>query len=114
MFDLNDKKNKYVLFPDRGYSYAMDDETGEPMATYYYPEEGVFGSVPITKDAPVFFLNIRRPVIIDMGGNKIGLNDLPSINDFPDKCDGFIFKNVGKYKSTIFLVRNPKLQSMSF
>ena len=40
--------------------------------------------------------------------------DLPSINDFPDKCDGFIFKNVGKYKSTIFLVRNPKLQSMSF
>ena len=107
------KKSKYEVLPERGYSYAMNDETREPMATYYY-SEGVFGSVPVTKNAPVFFLNIRRPVIIDMDGNKIGLNDLPSINDFPDECDGFIFKNVGKYKSTIFLVRNPKLQSMSF
>ena len=54
------KKSKYEVLPERGYSYAMNDETREPMATYYYPEEGVFGSVPITKDAPVFFLNIRR------------------------------------------------------
>ena len=109
MFDLFKKKSKYVVLPDRHYSYAVDQH-GEPIATYYRRNNGLFCSTPLEENEKVFFLNIRRPIVIDV--DNVAPVVIP--NDLPSECDGVIFKNFGKHKITAFYVKDPSKQSMSF
>ncbi len=103
------KKKKYKVLPDKGLSYVMD-ENREPMPTYYRPNSGLFCSTPLSGNDTVYFLNIRRPVVIDV--ENVAPIVIP--DDLPTECDGIIFLNFGKYKITAFYVKDVASQSMSF
>ena len=103
------KKNKYKVLPDKGLSYVMT-ENGEPMPTYYRHNSGLFCSTPLSENDTVYFLNIRRPVVMDV--ENVAPIVIP--DDLPAECDGIIFLNFGKYKITAFYVKDIKSQSMSF
>ena len=102
------KKKKYIVLPDRGISYVMAN--GEPLPVYYRPNSGLFCNAPLSDDDTPYFLNIRRPVVIDV--ENVAPIVIP--NDLPSECDGIIFKNFGKYKIMAFYVKNKSTQSMSF
>lgn len=103
------KKSKYTVLPDIGHSYVIS-ESGEPMLTYFRPNSGLFCNTPLSDTDVPYFLNIRRPVVIDV--KDVAPLVIP--NDLPDECDGVIFKNYGKYYITAFLVKNPNEQTMQF
>ena len=109
MFNLFKKQPKYQVLPDIGHSYVMT-ENGEPMPTYYRPNSGLFCSTPLSEDDTVYFLNIRRPIVMDV--ENVAPIEIP--NDLPAECDGIIFQNFGKYKITAFYVIDKNMQSMSF
>lgn len=109
MFNLFKKQTQYKVLPDIGHSYVMTDN-GEPMPTFYRPNSGLFCSTPLSENDAVCFLNIRRPVVIDV--DNVAPIEIPS--DLPDECDGIIFKNFGKYKIIAFFVKDKAKQSMSF
>lgn len=102
------KKNKYNVLPDLGYSYVM--QNGEPMVTYYRHNSGLFCNTPLTEDDRPYFLNIRRPIVMDV--KDVAPIVIP--NDLPKECDGIIFKNFGVHCITAFYVRDKSSQSMSF
>jgi hypothetical protein len=62
------------------------------------------------EDNTVYFLNIRRPIVMDV--ENIAPIEIPS--DLPKECDGIIFKNFGKYKITAFYVKDKNKQSVNF
>ena len=103
------KQPKYEVLPDIGHSCVMT-ENEEPMPTYYRTNSGLFCSTPLSEDDTVYFLNIRRPIVLDVE------NVVPIVipNDLPTECDGIIFKNFGKYKIIAFFVKDKAKQSMSF
>ena len=103
------KQPKYEVLPDTGHTYVMTDN-GEPMPTFYSPNSGLFCSTPLSENDTVYFLNIRRPIVIDV--ENMAPIEIPS--DLPEDCDGIIFKNFGKYKITSFYVKDKNTQSMSF
>ena len=110
MFNLFKKvKNTYEVLPSIGHSYVMTDN-GEPMLTFYRQNSGLFCSTPLSENDTPHFLNIRRPIVMDV--ENVAPIQIP--NDLPDKCDGIIFKNFGKNKITAFYVKNKSTQSMSF
>lgn len=109
MFNLFKKQPKYQVLPDIGHSYVMT-ENGEPMPTFYRPNSGLFCSTPLSENETVYFLNIRRPIVLDV--ENVALIEIST--DLPDECDGIIFKNYGKYKITAFYVKDKNKQSMSF
>lgn len=109
MFNLLRQHPEYQVLPDIGHSYVMT-ENGEPMPTFYRPNSGLFCSTPLSEDDSVYFLNIRRPIVMDV--ENIAPIEIPS--DLPKECDGIIFKNFGKYKITAFYVIDKNTQSMSF
>lgn len=109
MFNLFKKRPMYKVLPDNGHSYVMT-ENGEPTPTYYRPNNGLFCSTPLSEDDTVYFLNIRRPIVMDV--ENVALIKIPS--GLPNECDGIIFKNFGKYKIMAFYVKNKSTQSMSF
>lgn len=88
----------------------MLDENGEPMQTFYCPNSGLFSSTPLSENDTVYFLNIRRPIVIDV--ENVAPIEIP--NDLPKECDGIIFKNYSKYIITVFYVKDKNSQSMSF
>lgn len=108
MFNIFKKQPKYQVLPDIGHSYVMSN--GEPMITYYRPNSGLFCSTPLSENDTPYFLNIRRPIVMDVEG--IAPIEIP--NDLPKECDGIIFNNFGKYKITAFYVKDKNKQSMSF
>lgn len=110
MFNLFKKvKNTYEVLPSIGHSYVMTDN-GEPMLTFYRQNSGLFCSTPLSENDTPYFLNIRRPIVMDV--ENVAPIEIP--NDLPDECDGIIFKNFGKNKITAFYVKNKSTQSMSF
>ena len=109
MFNLFKKRPHYKVLPDIGHSYVLD-ENGEPMQTFYRPNSGLFCSTPLSENDTVYFLNIRRPIVIDV--ENVAPIEIP--NDLPEECDGIIFKNFVKYKITAFYVKDKNSQSMSF
>ena len=109
MFNIFKKQIQYQVLPDIGHSYVMT-ENGEPMPTYYRPNSGLFCSTPLSESDTVYFLNIRRPIIMDV--ENVSPIEIPS--DLPEKCDGIILKNYGKFKITAFYVKDKNMQSMSF
>ena len=83
MFWNKNKKKKYQVLPDKGVSYVMT-ENGEPMPTYYRPNSGLFCSTPLSENDTVYFLNIRRPVVMDV--ENVAPIVIP--DDLPAECDG--------------------------
>ena len=102
------KKKKYIVLPDRGISYVMAN--GEPLPVYYSPNSGLFCNAPLSDDDTPYFLNIRRPVVIDV--ENVAPIVIP--NDLPSECDGIIFLNYGAKKLTAFYVKDIESQSMRF
>ena len=109
MFNLFKKQPKYQILPDIGHSYVMT-ENGEPIPTFYRPNSGLFCSTSLSENDTVFFLNIRRPIVMDV--ENISPIEIP--NDLPDECDGIIFKNFGVHKIMAFYVLDRNTQSMNF
>lgn len=109
MFNFLNKQPQYQILPDKGLSYVMT-ANGEPMPTYYRPNSGLFCSTPLSENDTVYFLNIRRPIVIDV--ENVAPIVIP--DDLPAECDGIIFLNFGKYKITAFYVKDIKSQSMCF
>lgn len=107
MFNLFNKKPKYNVLPDRGVSYVM--ENGEPMLTYYRPNTGLFCSTPLHEGDRPYFLNIRRPIVMDV--ENVAPIEIPEL---PAECDGVILLNYGPKKIKAFFVRDKRKQSMSF
>ncbi len=110
MFNIFKKQPKYQVLPDIGHSYVMAN--GEPMPTFYRPNSGLFCSTPLSENDTVYFLNIRRPIVMDVENVAPIMIMIP--RDLPKECDGIIFKNFGKYKITAFYVKDANKQSMSF
>mgnify|MGYP000380909133 FL=1 len=94
---LQEKKTSYVV-----------DENGEPMLVFYRPKSRLYVNRPGKDDTVAYFLNIRRPLLIDVTGQE-----QISIPPIPDECDGIIIKGFGIYNSTAFVIRD-KSQSMEF
>ena len=110
MFNLFKKvKNTYEVLPSIGHSYVMT-ENGEPMLTFYRQNSGLFCSTPLSENDTPYFLNIRRPIVMDV--ENVAPIEIP--NDLPDECDGIIFKNFGVHKIMAFYVKDKNKQSMSF
>ena len=109
MFNLFKKQPKYQVLPDIGHSYVRT-ENGEPMPTFYRPNSGLFCNAPLSDDDAPYFLNIRRPVVIDV--ENVAPIVIP--NDLPSECDGIIFLNYGAKKLTAFYVKDIESQSMRF
>ena len=105
---LKRKKVKYNLLPDKKVSYVTGPN-GEPMLTYFRPNSGLFCSTPLSENDSPFFLNIRRPIVID--ASNMGVICIP--DDLPDECDGIIFLNYGIHKIKAYYVRNIKTQTMA-
>ena len=102
-------KNKYNVLPEIGHSYVIT-KNGEPMPTYFRPNSGLFCSTPLSENDTIFFLNIRRPIVMDV--ENVAPIVIP--NDLPSEYDGIIFKNYGRYKITAFFVKDKESQSMSY
>lgn len=109
MFNLFKKRPRYKVLPDNGHSYVMT-ENGEPTPTYYRPNSGLFCNTPLSENDTMSFLNIRRPIVMDV--ENVAPIEIP--NDLPTECDGIIFKNFGKYKIMAFYVIDNNKQSMCF
>lgn len=103
------KKNKYDVLSDIGRSYVVGGN-GEPLLTFYRPNSGLFCDTSLSKNDASYFLNIRRPIVIDV--ENVTTIVIP--NDLPEECDGIIFKNYGKYKTTAFYVKDINTQTMRF
>ena len=73
---------------------------GEPMLTYYRPNSGLFCSTPLSENDRPYFLNIRRPIVIDV--KDVAPIIIP--NDLPKECDDIIFTNFGQHYITAFYV----------
>ena len=103
------KKRRYNVLPSRGCSYVTHDETGEPMVTYYMPNNGLFCSERnASYQQHAYFLNIRRPVVFDVEG----VSPIVIPNDLPEECDGIIFLNYGRTGKKAFFVRDKSSQAM--
>ncbi|MEE0997252.1 MAG: hypothetical protein U0L74_07780 [Paludibacteraceae bacterium] len=98
MFNIFKKKNKYNVLPNIGRSYVVG-QNGEPLLTFYRPNSGLFCNAPLSDDDTPYFLNIRRPVVIDV--ENVAPTVIP--NDLPSECDGIIFLNYGAKKTYRFL-----------
>ncbi|MBP0970289.1 MAG: hypothetical protein J5744_09105 [Oscillospiraceae bacterium] len=97
---------RYSVLPRKDCSYATD-ANGEPLRTYYRPSSGLFCSTPSWDNDPPFFLNIRKPILMDVKDkNEIEIPELPA------DCDGIIFKNYGTRQITAFFVKDKSSQSM--
>ncbi len=104
------KKRRYNVLPSRGVSYVTRGDTGEPLVTYYMPNNGLFCSERNTSyEQHSYFLNIRRPVVIDVDG----VSPIVVPNDLPSECDGIIFMNFGRPGRKAFYVRDKSTQAMS-
>lgn len=99
-------KKQYEILPQRNLSYVVDNN-GEPMLVFYRHKSRLFVNRPLKEDTVGFFLNIRRPLLIDASG--LTVVDIPPI---PEECDGIIIKGYGTHNSTAFVVRDIKAQSM--
>ncbi len=95
------KKNQ--VMPDIGRSYVVS-ENGEPLVTYYH--SGFYFNMPLSASDKPYFLNIRRPIILD---NSDGNLKLPQL---PDECDGLIINNMGSPFAKAFYVKDRDKQSM--
>ncbi len=100
------KQPKLKVLPDRGYSYAVDNN-GEPEIVYYRPNSNMFVNRKLDSDRVGYFVNIRRPVIFDV--DNLATFEVPRL---PRKCDGFIFINYGIHKSKAYALRDPHKQTM--
>lgn len=94
------------ILPAKGVSYVTD-RNGEPMLVYYRQSSKLFVNRRTSNDSVGYFLNIRRPLLIDVTGK-----DRVDIPQMPDECDGIILKGYGVNLSTAFIVRDFKLQTM--
>lgn len=70
----------------------------------------LFCNAPLSDNDTPYFLNIRRPVVIDV--ENVAPIVIP--NDLPSECDGIIFLNYGAKKLTAFYVKDIESQSMRF
>ena len=96
------------VLPLKQFSYAVG-ENGEPMLVFYRSSSRLFVNRKTANDEVGYFLNIRRPYLIDVTGkDRI---DIPPI---PAECDGIILTGYGESKSTAFIVKDFKSQTMEF
>lgn len=95
---------KSQVLPDVGHSYAMN-ENGEPLVTYE-TSFGFFCNIPLSDNDKPYFLNIRRPIVLDNTNGNLKLPILPA------ECDGLIINNMGSPGVTAFYVKNKEKQSM--
>lgn len=90
------RDSKYHVLPDKGCSYVLD-ENGEPMIAYGRAKDALLYRKPQHVDDVGYFLNIRRPIIMESDGvyDDAIIEDLLDnlLGDLPDECDGIIFKN---------------------
>ncbi len=96
------------ILPLKNTSYVVGS-SGEPMVVYYREKTRLFVNCPIGDEQISYFLNIRRPLFIDVTG--LERVDIPPI---PSECDGIILKGYGIHQSTAFIVRDFESQTMEF
>ncbi len=94
------------IMPEKRSSYAVDDN-GEPMLVYLRTKSQVFVSRPVGNESVAYYLNIRKPLLIDVAEQS--RIEIPSI---PTGCDGIILENYGANNSKAFIVRDFDSQSM--
>ena len=100
------KRLQGKILPFKGVSYVTDDN-GEPLLVFYRSSSKVFVNKRTNNDNVGYFLNIRRPLLLDVTGmDKIEIPPMPS------ECDGIILKGYGINKSTGFIVRDFQSQTM--
>ncbi len=106
MWNPYKKKIEGKILPAKQVSYVVD-ENGEPMIVFYRQNSKLFVNKAVGNEEVGYFLNIRRPLLIDVSGmDKV---DIPQI---PSECDGIIIKGFGIHNSTAFVVKDLKSQIM--
>ena len=85
------------MLPDIGRSYVVG-KNGEPLLTFCRPNSGLFCNAPLSDDDTPYFLNIKRPVVIDV--ENVAPIVIP--NDLPNECNGIIFQNYGAKNLPLF------------
>lgn len=106
--NANQGRCKDIILPEKKTSYVVDDN-GEPMLVFYRSESRLFVNKRKTNDSIGYFLNIRKPLLIDATNNKE--IHIPNV---PDDCDGIIVKGYGYDNSKAFIVKDLKSQAMEF
>lgn len=105
-----DSSPNYELLPDKGVSYVVD-KNGEPLIVYGEFGEHYFYSVPFSDKHKPHFLNIRRPIVIDVAGG----NSLMLPKQYPEESDGAIYLNCSPQKNiTAYWIKDAQKQSMNF
>lgn len=94
------------IMPDKGVSYVVSD-TGDPQLVFFREKARLFVNTPLGNETKGFFLNIRRPLVIDVTGQE--RVDIPQI---PSQCDGIIMTGYGVKKNTAYVVRDLNSQTM--
>ena len=96
---LTAAKNGDIL-PEQETTYVLG-EKGERRLVYFNDKSGVFASIRIGAEDPAFYLDIRRPFVVDCTGFENV--DIP---DMPEECDGIIFLHCGNTEGTAYVVRS--------
>ena len=94
------------ILPSKGVSYVTDNN-GEPLLVFYRSSSKVFVNKRSSNDNVGYFLNIRRPLLLDVTGM-----DRIEIPPMPSECDGIILKGYGINNSTAFIVKDFQSQTM--
>ncbi|MCK9169705.1 MAG: hypothetical protein M0P01_04760 [Treponema sp.] len=92
-------KNGDIL-PEQMTTYVLN-EKGENRCVYFNDKSGVFASIKIGTDDPAFYLDIRRPLVVDCTG--LENVDIP---DMPEESDGIIFLHCGNTEGAAYVVRS--------
>lgn len=105
-----DSSPNYELLPDKGVSYVVD-KNGEPLVVYGEIGGHYFYSVPFSDKHKPHFLNIRRPIVMDVAGG----NSLQSPKQCPEESYGAIYLNCYPHENiTAFWIKDAQKQSMYF
>ncbi len=94
------------IMPEKRSSYVVDNN-GEPMLVYLRTKSQVFVNRPIGGESVAYYLNIRKPLLIDVAA--LSRIEIPSI---PSECDAIILDNYGQSGYRAFIVRDIETQSM--
>lgn len=100
LYELQMAAKNGDILPRQELSYVCDDKGGR-RAVYFNDKSGVFASIRITAEDPAFYLDIRRPLVVDCTG--LANVDIP---DMPDEADGIIFVHCGNTEGMAYVVRS--------
>ena len=106
---FGDEKQEYLILPYKNVSYAIA-ENGDPLSTFYHPQDGLFYVSPRTQNDNRYFLDIIKPVLIFVDN----VEEISIPKQLPEESDGVIFKKNITNQTIAFYVVDKNKQSIRY